>query len=127
MTISESDPRVFFAAERTLLAWIRTGLTIIALGFVVARFGLFMELLHSAARPGTPPAHPSWQSSVLGVGLVLLGSLAMLAALRNHVAYVRTLPARDVPKQPVRWLPVVTGVLIAMIGILLAGYLAISG
>ena len=33
---NDSDPRVFFAAERTLLAWIRTGLTIIALGFVVA-------------------------------------------------------------------------------------------
>ena len=32
-----SDPRVFFAAERTLLAWVRTGLTIMAFGFVVAR------------------------------------------------------------------------------------------
>lgn len=36
MPISDSDPRVFFAAERTLLAWLRTGLTIIALGFVIA-------------------------------------------------------------------------------------------
>ncbi|HEU4707865.1 MAG TPA: DUF202 domain-containing protein, partial [Methylophilaceae bacterium] len=40
-----SDPRVFFATERTLLAWIRTGLTVVALGFVVARFGLFLTLL----------------------------------------------------------------------------------
>lgn len=38
-----SDPRVFFAAERTLLAWIRTGLTVMAFGFLVARFGLFPE------------------------------------------------------------------------------------
>ena len=30
-----SDPRVFFAAERTQLAWVRTGLPIMALGFVV--------------------------------------------------------------------------------------------
>ncbi len=29
------DPRVYFAAERTLLAWIRTGITTIGLGFVV--------------------------------------------------------------------------------------------
>ncbi len=36
MPISDSDPRVFFAAERSLLAWLRTGLTIIALGFVIA-------------------------------------------------------------------------------------------
>ncbi|CDI01900.1 conserved hypothetical protein [Candidatus Competibacter denitrificans Run_A_D11] len=32
MLISDSDPRAFFAAERTLLAWLRTGLTIIAIG-----------------------------------------------------------------------------------------------
>ena len=122
----ESDPRVFFAAERTLLAWIRTGITIVALGFVVARFGLFLELLHAAARPGSPAPHPSWQSNALGVALVLLGSLAMLAALRNHSAFVRTLPAQDVPIQPVRWLPMVTALLIAVIGVLLAAYMAIS-
>jgi putative membrane protein len=38
-----NDPRVYFAAERTLLAWIRTGLTVVGLGFVVARFGLFFR------------------------------------------------------------------------------------
>jgi len=40
-----SDPRVCFAAERTLLAWVRSGLTMMAFGFVVARFGLFLALL----------------------------------------------------------------------------------
>ena len=45
-----NDPRVFFASERTLLAWVRTGLTIMAFGFVVARFGLFLHLL--AAQSG---------------------------------------------------------------------------
>ncbi len=34
----EIDPRVVFAAERTLLVWIRTGLSLIGFGFVVARF-----------------------------------------------------------------------------------------
>jgi len=123
----DSDPRVFFAAERTLLAWIRTGLTIIALGFVVARFGLFLELLHAASRPGVAPVHSTWQSSALGVGLVLLGALAMLAALRNHLAFVRTLPPQDVPKLPMRWLPLVASAAIAIIGILLAAYLAFGG
>ena len=39
------DPRVRFAAERTLLAWIRTGLAMMGFGFVVARFGLFLHEL----------------------------------------------------------------------------------
>jgi putative membrane protein len=51
-----SDPRVFFAAERTLLAWIRTGLTIMGFGFVVARFGLFLDLLDARRMPSTAAA-----------------------------------------------------------------------
>ncbi len=51
-----SDPRVFFAAERTLLAWVRTGLTIMAFGFVVARFGLFLRLLAAQHVPGSTPS-----------------------------------------------------------------------
>jgi putative membrane protein len=34
----EHDPRVYFAAERTMLAWVRTGLAMMGFGFVVARF-----------------------------------------------------------------------------------------
>ena len=42
-----NDPRVFFAAERTLLAWNRTSLTLMAFGFVIEHFGLFVYMLFS--------------------------------------------------------------------------------
>jgi len=38
----------YLAAERTLLAWIRTGLALMGFGFVVARFGLFLQQLRAA-------------------------------------------------------------------------------
>lgn len=40
-----SGPSDYLAAERTFLAWIRTGLALMGFGFVVARFGLFLEAL----------------------------------------------------------------------------------
>ena len=41
------DPRTRFAGERTLLAWVRTGLAMMGFGFVVARFGLFLRELEA--------------------------------------------------------------------------------
>ncbi|MFN2427499.1 MAG: YidH family protein, partial [Candidatus Binatia bacterium] len=69
-----SDPRVYFAAERTLLAWIRTGITIIALGFVVSRFALFLRLVVPPDAAVAGDAHGRWISDLLGVSLVLIGS-----------------------------------------------------
>ena len=42
------NPQVFFAAERTLLAWQRSSISFIALGFVIERFGLFVKFLKIA-------------------------------------------------------------------------------
>ncbi|HET9869812.1 MAG TPA: DUF202 domain-containing protein, partial [bacterium] len=53
-----NDPRIYWAKERTFLAWLRTGLALMGFGFVVARFGLFLRMvrlnepLPAAAQPG---------------------------------------------------------------------------
>jgi len=44
-----NDPRVFFAAERTLLAWNRTSLTLMAFGFMIERFGLFIHIMNKVS------------------------------------------------------------------------------
>jgi putative membrane protein len=121
-----SDPRVFFAAERTLLAWLRSGLTVTGLGFVVSRFGLFLNVLAANTGSRTTDGHHHWISNSLGVSLVLLGSLMLFAALRNHQAYVRSLPPQDVPRLPVPWLASFLAVALAVIGLLLAVYLAVQ-
>ncbi|HXZ52823.1 MAG TPA: DUF202 domain-containing protein [Burkholderiales bacterium] len=118
-----SDPRVYFAAERTLLAWVRSGLTVIAMGFVVARFGLFLTLI--AASRATPGAgHQShWLSNTLGIALVVLGASTILGALHNHRAYIRLLPAEDLPRLPMPWLTSFLALAAAAVGFLLAIYL----
>lgn len=91
MTDSE-DPRIYFAAERTLLAWVRTGLTVIGLGFVVARFGLFLHVMRNS------PQSSSLSSTIIGVGMVLIGAIAMAVAAWQHVRYCRHLPPGLQPK-----------------------------
>ncbi len=121
MPIADSDPRVFFAAERTLLAWLRTGLTIIAIGVVLARFGLFLELLAvqapAAARAG------AGGSAVFGVAFVLLGALSIVAAVIQHRRFVATLPAVDLPPRYSRGFAVGLSLAVALLGFGLAIWL----
>jgi putative membrane protein len=99
-----SDPRVFFAAERTPQAWVRSGLTRMAFGFVVARFGLLLVLLLASSQSASDAPHFNWISSTLGIALVVLGAAVILGAWFNHQLYVRTVPAEDI-RQVVRpWL-----------------------
>jgi putative membrane protein len=121
-----SDTRIFFAAERTLLAWVRTGLTVMALGFVVARFGLFLRMIalsNPALANASALSSTHWPSEALGVILVLAGSAIILGALRNHRVYVSSLPVEDIPLLPIPQLASFLSLSVATAGILLAVYL----
>jgi putative membrane protein len=121
-----TDPRVFFAAERTLLAWVRTGLTIMAFGFVVARFGLFLRLIaaQQAAASGALPV-PSALSNVVGIALVVVGTACMVLGAVQHRSYVATLPPADVPRSHDPIYPIALALFLAALGVVLAVYLAL--
>lgn len=124
MAISDSDPRVFFAAERTLLAWLRTGLTIIAIGFVVARFGLFVRLLSLQVQPHQLNS-PSL-SAGLGIAFVVVGSLSIFVAAIQHSRFIATLTSYDLPPKYSRKIAVILSLLVATLGIVLAVYLLLT-
>lgn len=80
---SSSATRDYLANDRTLLAWVRTGIAVIGLGFVVARFGL---LIRELARVGVGGgALPSGASTAFGVVLVICGALLLLVALLRYL------------------------------------------
>jgi putative membrane protein len=115
---SDDDPRVYFAAERTMLAWLRTGIAIMAFGFVVARFGLFLRLLR--AQGGRELSHGV--SPYLGAALVVLGVVATAGGALQYQRYVGSLPAGARPKTSsprfvlgLSWALVLVGVVLALV------------
>jgi putative membrane protein len=116
---NDSDPRIYFAAERTLLAWLRTGLTVIGLGFLVARFGLFLRLV----RQPTADVSSLGASSAIGVGLVLLGAGVIAGSAWQHVRFCRGLPEGQRPARYGLRYGVWVSAVVAASGLALAIYL----
>jgi putative membrane protein len=76
----------YLAAERTFLAWIRTGLALMGFGFVVARFGLFLQEIHVIAPEVPSPKHGL--SIYFGTALIAAGVVVDFFASWNHVRLV---------------------------------------
>lgn len=82
----------YLAAERTLLASIRTGLGLMGFGFVVARFGLFLQQLRAAQ--GGNAARPYGLSVWFGIALIVVGVFVNIFAGWHHLQLVRELDSR---------------------------------
>jgi putative membrane protein len=88
-----ADPRVLFAAERTLLAWQRSAIALMGFGFVVERFGLFLQMVAHLPEAGS---HRSFSLGV-GVFLLMLGAAVALISARQFRQVVKTLGPVVVP------------------------------
>jgi putative membrane protein len=118
------DPRVFWAKERTFLAWIRTGLALIGLGFVVARFNLFLRMMQ--IRPDTlVPVHTG-ESMWFGTCLVLFGVVVLAGSAIDYIRFVAVLKEGKTPELKPAYLGVVIALGLGFIGVMMAVYLILN-
>lgn len=117
-----NDPRVLFAAERTLLAWNRTSLALMAFGFVIERFGIFLQILTT-----TVQSRPQHGVSV-GIGLIfiLFGGVLCLLSTIQHRRVLRSLRPVEIPQGYWVNLPVAMNAALMLLSLVLSGYLLYS-
>jgi putative membrane protein len=116
------DPRVLFAAERTLLAWNRTSLALIAFGFLVERAGLLLRLIAPEQASSLRMGLGFW----IGAGFILLGSVSALYASRQYAQVLQSLnPAEFPPGYRSRW-GMLVNIIVAILGFALLALIYLS-
>jgi len=108
-----NDPRVLFAAERTLLAWNRTAAGLIALGFFIDRASLM----------GVADKTDRAFAAGLGIAFVLLGVALDLVSILQYRRSIASLRPVEIPQGYMVNLAVAMSVVVAALGLLLAAYM----
>ena len=120
-TKRKADLRDSLAAERTFLAWIRTGLALMGFGFVVARFGLFLQQLQLVQHASAVPNQGL--SLWFGTALIAVGVVVFVLSAWHHVRLVQELNHGEPVASRPSAQAVAIALFLALVGLAMAIYL----
>ena len=113
----------YLANERTYLAWVRTSVAIISLGFVVAKFDVWLNML--ATRIGTKSeSHSAMPSMPVGLAMIGLGGAMVVLAAWQYGMTNRAIARGSVT--PNRWLPILNALAVAVLSVALVFHVLLT-
>jgi inner membrane protein YidH len=115
------------ANERTFLAWVRTAIAIMAFGFLVQKFDLFLRIAGDSLAKRSLPAGSSAGSSIIGtaagLSLIVLGGVTMLFAAIRFRRTTLDIEAAELRSGPGTRLDITLVMLLLVLGAILFAYL----
>jgi len=112
------DSRMLQANERTLLAWVRTSISLMTFGFVIAKLAVWLP--HVNTRPDLH-ADPQTETTWIGGMFLLLGVASdIIAVVRYSLARRALLAGKEIGAGP---LPMVMAVLVSLFGLVISVYM----
>lgn len=118
-----ADYRDHAANERTYLAWIRTGITIMTLGFFIEKFDVYLARLRAAASATEEVPLPKAGIHSISVLLVVLGIVMLVAGTARFVIVHRKLEAAEPRSYAGLWFALSLSSALGIVGLVLLLYL----
>lgn len=111
------------ANERTFLAWVRTAIAVMAFGFVIERFDLFLSV--TAPRAALPQIAPHNQTfaNAAGLAFVAIGVITIIIAGFRFAATAKAIETEGVLPSPGERFDIALSILIGLLGLSLFLYL----
>ncbi len=112
------------ANERTFLAWVRTAIAVMAFGFLIERFDLFLELA-APSLSGRMPSVPGQKfANIAGPALIILGTAMIAIAALRFVIVAKDIGAAEERPSSGSRIDLALATLLVLLGCALALYLS---
>ena len=111
------------ANERTFLAWVRTAIAVMAFGFVIERFDLFLSIAAPRTALAQIAPHNQAFANAAGLAFIAIGVITIVIAAFRFAATAKAIETDEALPSPGERFDIALSVLIGLLGISLFLYM----
>ena len=113
------------ANERTYLAWIRTAIAVMAFGFIVEKFDIFLlYITHTVGN--TVRFRSSVSIEYIGLGLMLASVLIIVGSTLRFLNYEKAIESDSAQPYQSKWSSIVLAVIMLFFALFLLTYMIVQ-